>query len=108
MNVCLFTEMEDWMKTLPRVTAVSRSLGALQNKKIPKSQLTVEVGGWEGGSRSHSELLFLENRPKIAEIQYLVLILWFSSSPCVFCLHIHFFKVVSVSDGFPKIKFGWM
>ena len=89
MDVCLFTEMEDWMKTLPRVTAVSRFLVALQNQKIQKSQLTVEVGFFQ----ISLGIVVLENRPKIAQIQYLVLIFWFSSSPCVFCLHIHLLKL---------------
>ena len=68
-----------------------------------------------GGSRSHSELFCVENRPKIALKP--VLIFW-SSIPCVFCLYRAYvlLKIVGyydgyncsfhVNDGFPKKKFG--
>ena len=61
-----------------------------------------------GGSRSDSDFVCLENRPKI------VLIFW-SSLPCVFCLYtllkvVGYFHLsvlsMSVMD-FQKKKFGW-
>ena len=62
--------------------------------------------GVGGGSRSHSEKILLENRPKIAPYQYR----YFGVSlPCVFCLCIvkccsyYDFSVLSMSAmGFQK------
>ena len=89
------------------------SKGALQRKKkLQKSEITMEVGGWVGPGLTR---FFFgkssQNSPKP------VLIFW-SSIPCVFCMHIYtLLKVVGYYDfcvlsisvmGFQKKEKVWM
>ena len=57
-------------------------LGALHQTKFKTSEITMEVGGWAQVSHRFFLGKSSQNSPK------LVLIFW-SSIPCVFCLYIH-------------------
>ena len=96
-----------------RLFIALRTYEALQRKKLPKSEITMEVGGW---SRSHSDFFFFlgkssQNSPKP------VIMFWSSIGPTMCILYVYaLLKVVGYYDlsvlsmsvmGFPKKKFGW-
>ena len=87
--------------------------GFAKNFFLQKSEIIMEVGG---GSRSHSEFLCVENRPKIALNQYWYFgVVYHVYSVCIYiaksCWLLWFECFVHVSEGFQKIKLdggGWV